>query len=148
MANSRWGLLACPRHRWNEGWYDIEIAGEIVDAFGIIGKELTAEESASQTKLAQHVHLAGNHIQIPVLFAWMHHVNSQAWSYHTSVAMLQPIYRKGEEVIALKIHHREQGIHQSVAQPSLGILTHGGVGIPARTFVTSQVVVFSYRRAR
>jgi hypothetical protein len=45
--------------------------------------------------------------------------------------VLFPIYGEGVEVVSLEIHHGEKGIHQTIAQPALCILTDRGVGVPA-----------------
>ena len=77
----------------------------------------------------------------------MEHVDGEAWGHDTTITVLTPIDGKGIEVITLEIHHREEGVHQSIAQPTLRILAHGGVGIPTRTLVAGEVVELTDGRA-
>lgn len=141
-------LTTCPRHRRNEGRVEVKVLREGIDAFRIVSEELRAEESTAKTEVAQHTHLAGDHLEGPVFLTRMEHVDSKAWGHDASIAMLLPVDCKRIEVVALEIHHGEEGIHESAAQPSLGILTHGGVGIPTRTAITAQIVELTDGRAR
>ena len=77
----------------------------------------------------------------------MKHIDGETRSHDTTIAVLTPVDGERIKVIALEIHHREKGIHESVAQPALGILTHGGVGIPAGALVAGEVVELADRRA-
>ena len=42
----------------------------------------------------------------------------------------------------------KSSVHQSFAQPALGILADGGIGVPSITAKTAQIVILAYRRAR
>ena len=77
----------------------------------------------------------------------MEHVDGEAWGHDTTITVLAPIDGKGIEVVALEVHHREEGVHQSIAQPALRILAHGGVGIPTRTLIAREVVELADGRA-
>jgi hypothetical protein len=61
----------------------------------------------------------------------MKHIDSQSGSHDAAIGELLPVDGEGIEIIALEIHHGEEGVHQSVAQPALCILADGRVGIPA-----------------
>ena len=142
-----WSRCRCsdPVHRWDEGWIRVKVLREGIYVFHIVCEELRAEESDTKTLLAQHVHLATDDIEVPVLFSRMKHIDGQSRSHLTSITVLLPIDDEGIEVIALEVHHGEEGIHQTIAQPTLCVLTDGGVGIPAETLVTAQVVVLADR---
>ena len=77
----------------------------------------------------------------------MEHVDGEAWGHDTTITVLAPIDGKGIKVVALEIHHREEGVHQAIAQPTLRILAHRGVGIPTRTLITGEVVELTDGRA-
>ena len=77
----------------------------------------------------------------------MEHIDGEARGHDATITMLAPIDRKRIEVVALEVHHREEGVHQAVAQPALRILAHGGVGIPARTLIAREVVELTDGRA-
>ena len=84
---------------------------------------------------AQHLHLACNVDEGPVFLAWRHEIDAEARCYDAAVALLCPVDGEGVEMVVAKIHHGEQLVHQSVAQPSLCILAHPGVGVPAVTAI-------------
>ena len=50
-------------------------------------------------------------------------------------------------MLVAEVHHREECVHQSLAQPSLCILAYLGVGIPSVAGVAGQVVVLAHGRA-
>ena len=77
----------------------------------------------------------------------MEHIDGEAWGHDTTITVLAPIDGKRIEVVALEIHHGEEGVHQAIVQPALRILAHGGVGIPARTLVAGEVVELADGRA-
>ena len=139
--------LLGPRHRRNEGGVEVKVLREGIDTFRVVCKELRTEESASKSELSQDVHLAGDSLQRPVFLTRMKHIDGETRSHDTTIAVLTPVDGERIKVVALEVHHREEGIHESVAQPALGILTHGGVGIPARALVAGEVVELADGRA-
>lgn len=139
--------LLGPRHRRNEGGVEVKVLREGIDTFRVVCKELRTEESASKSELSQDAHLAGDGLQWPVFLTGMKHINSEARSYDTPIAVLPPVDSEGIEIITLEVHHREKSVHQSAAQPSLGILADGGVGIPTGALVAGEVVELADGRA-
>ena len=63
------------------------------------------------------------------------------------VALLAPVEGERIELVAPEIHHREQCVHKSVAQPALCVLADTFVGVPSETAEPAQVLIFSYWRA-
>ena len=96
---------------------------------------------------AQHVEFACDVVERPVLFLGREEVDAQSGGYDASVALFLPVECEGVEVVVAEVHHGEEFVHQSVAQPSLCVLTHCGVGVPSTAPVARQVVVLAYGRA-
>ena len=101
----------------------------------------------TETLFATDVHLALHHVERPVSLAGVEHVGSEAGHHDAAIGELFPVDGKGEEIVALKIHHREEGVHETFAKPALCILADGGVGIPATRTVAGEVVVLADGRA-
>ena len=102
----------------------------------------------AHAQLAQHVHLSFHLAQRPLAFARVEEVDAQAAADGASGSLLLPVDGEGVEVVALEVHHGVELVHQSLAQPRLCVLGHGGAGIPATGAVARQVVVLTYWRAR
>lgn len=89
------------------------------------------------------MHFAGDVHEAPILFTWRHEIDAETGHNDFSLRLFLPVYGKRVEVVVLEIHHGEEFIHQSVAQPVLGILQHFGACIPAMTPVSCQIISFS-----
>ena len=140
-----WSRCRCsdPVHRWDEGWIRVKVLREGIYVFHVVCEELRAEESDTKTLLAQHVHLATDDIEVPVLFSRMKHIDGQSRSHLTSIAVLLPIDDEGIEVIAFLLSSSSLSLSFTVAQPTLCILADGGVGIPSKALVTTQIIVLA-----
>ena len=92
---------------------------------------------------AKEIELASHHIYRPVALARREEIYPESRGYCPAVGILLPVGGKGEEVIALVIHHRIELVHESVAHPSLCVLRHSGVGVPSVAAVSCEVVVFA-----
>ena len=138
-------MLAHPRHRGDEGWRLVEVLREGEDALDVVCQELRTEEGAAEAFLTEDVHLTADDAEVPVALGGMEHIDGESGSDDLTVGMFLPVGHEGIELVALEVHHREELVHQSFAQPALGILTDGGIGVPAIAAVTAQVVEFAYR---
>ena len=49
-------------------------------------------------------------------------------------------------MVALKVHHRQQKVHDALTQPALRILVNGAVCRPSACRVSVQIFVFTYWR--
>ena len=119
----------------------------MVYALGVVSEEFGAEIGVSQSLGTQKLQFARYVAQRPVALAWRHEVYAQSRHNDASVASLFPVEGEGEEVVVAKVHHREQFVHQSVAQPMFGILANLGVGVPSTAPVALRVVILAYGRA-
>ena len=63
------------------------------------------------------------------------------------MAVLLPVDGEGIEVVAAEVEHREELVHDALAQPALGVLAHGVVGVPATAVVAAQIVKLAQGRA-
>ena len=74
-------------------------------------------------------------------------VDAQAWHNGSPRIVLSPVGGKGIVVHAVEVHHREEHVHPSLAEPSLRVLRHRIAGIPAKRGVAREVGVFAHGRA-
>ena len=78
----------------------------------------------------------------------MEHIDCQSGGHNTTIRKVFPVDGERIKIVPLEIHHREKGIHQSVAHPALCILTNSGVRIPTTALITGQIVILTNGRAR
>ena len=121
----------------------VEVLGITVDTLDIVREKLASEVSVPQSVVAQLLHLSRHDIQGPVFFARCKHVDAQSRCYNASIGILAPVDGEGKELFATEIHHGKQLVHQSPSEPSLCILAHAAVSIPAIAAVSGQVVEFA-----
>ena len=142
------GRFASPGHGRNECRRGIEAAAEVVDTLGVVGEEFRTEIGMAQSDLAQHIELARHHRQCPLALSRVEEVDAQSRCHNTPMTLFFPVDGERIEIVALKIHHGKESIHQVVAHPCLCILADGGAGVPTTGAVSAQVVILADRRAR
>ena len=143
-----WSLVAFPCHGRHKGRVAVEMGShEVVYTLMIVEQELVAEECMSLADVAQVVQFACYVADIPFPLLGVEEVDAQSRCDDFAIAMLFPVDGEGEELVASEVHHREELVHESVFQPSLGVLRHLGIGIPSMAPVSAQVVELAYRRA-
>ncbi len=92
------------------------------------------------------LHLGLHLANLPVALLGIEEVDAQSGCYNLALALFLPVDGEGVELLATEIHHREELVHESALEPSLCVLAHLGVGVPAMAPVASEVVVLAYGR--
>ena len=119
--------------------------GKVEDTLFVVQEELVSEECISHSEVSDMIHFCRHVIDVPLSFFRIEKVDAQSWNHNLAMALFLPVDGKRIEVFVLEIHHREELVHQTALEPALCILADLRVCIPAKTSVSAQVIILSYR---
>ena len=94
----------------------------------------------TESHLPCDVHLTTDVGKHPLPFRGRKKIDAQPRDDRPAVRILSPVDGKRKEVVVLEIHHRIELVHESVAKPSLSILTDARISIPSTAGITGEVV--------
>ena len=135
-----------PCHGRLQGRAGIEVVQQgVVEVLCIVRHKLHPIVGfAGQVVVAYEVDLPLNLVELPVAFAGVEEVDTQAGNHVAAVALLLPVERKGVEGIAAEVHHGINLVLDAFTQPSLHILVDYMEGIPSLGRVAARVAVLAY----